>query len=232
MKRKWGLVIGSILVMALLGAGTAWAGQFTSPADKAKVADINKRLAAEKTAIAKKYEQQDMERQAAVRAAAVKPATDEGRGFPRPVKAVVKAFFTFVPSVMVGVYEGVKYIGSSKLENPLSRFCRGVNVGLDQVFGNTMGCAREFVTPWETTEYADPSQLNFIAKETITWGPLAQMLRTGASAAAPACAATGVLGPVAGMCYGGTVATLATTNTAGGYLVGKGVDMAEKAVSK
>ncbi len=227
------LTLGLMMVLTMVfSVGAAGAGQFTSPEAKAKVAAIDKRLAAEKTAIAKKYEQQNLERQAAVRAAVATPAADEGRGFPRPAKAVLKAFFTTIPAIMVGAYEGVKYITSSPLENPLSRFCRGVNVGLDQGFGNVLGCGVEFLTPWQNAEYADPSKLNALASETITWGPLAQMLRTGASAAAPACAAAGVLGPATGMCYGGTVATLGTTNTAGGYLVGKATDMAEKAVFK
>lgn len=247
--RKWlrkGYALGIltvVLAVVFCFAGmAAWAGQFPDQdakiaTAKARSAAANQRAVAEKKQIAERYAKANLERQAAVQAVAVKPVADDGvvpagKGFRRMINAAVKFVFTTPGAAAVGVYEGVKYVGSSKLENPLSRFCRGVNVGFDQFFGNTLGSAAEFVTPWQANEYADPSQLNFIAKETITWGPLAQMLRTGASVAPVACAATNVIGPLAGLTVVETTAVVGGSSVPGGFLVGKAADMAEKKLIK
>jgi len=250
MRRTWVKVIIALMTMVLMmGASAAWAGMFPDQdvkimAARARGLEADRRAAAEKTVIVLKYAQQqrDLERIADVRAAAVtKPAVSDdvvpaGKAFRRFLTTVVGFPFHFVGAGINGFGTGVTSPTSSLLEYLLiPSFCRGVNTAFDQVAEFTVMAAYDTVNygnAFDKVNRADPANLGYVASRTIKWGPLAQTFRTGGSAAAPACAAAGVLAPAAGMCYGGTVATLATANTAGGYAVGKAGDMAEKKLLK
>lgn len=232
--RKWVKVsIIMILAMALLGAGAAWGGMF--PELDKKIADakaqgpiINKRLSKETHAIIDRYaeqakqlrQQQDLERQMEVQAAAT-PAMDDdvvpaGRGFRRMLTGGAKIALTGFGSFVVGGYKGAKYISGSPLETPVSRFCRGANVALDQFFGNMGGSALEMVTPWQTATYADPSKLNPIASRTIQFGPVTQVFRTAGYTTAPVMLATCSLPAIFGVSQAGSMLIY----TSSGYVVG------------
>ncbi len=246
-KRTWIILLTAILIMGLGTAGAAMAGKAMTPDEaiavaKAKSLAIDKARAQKLKEICDRYaaekQQRDMEKRMAAQAAAVAQADDgvvpAGKGFRRALTIGVG----FIPSLVGAGINGFGAGVTSPTDSPLEylllgvpSFCRGVNTSFVQMAEFSVMSGYDTVNygyVFDKTNRANPAQLGYVAEEVITWGPLAQVLLTGGAATAPACAAAGVLAPASGMCYGGTVATLATTNTAGAFLVGKGVNMAEK----
>lgn len=245
----WLLVMFLVTVMLAIGTGAVSAGMFPDldkkiANSKAQELAINKQRAREMKDICDRYakekEQRDLERRAQIQAAVAKPAADDG------VVPAGKPFRKALTSLLgfgmhlggAGIYGGATGL-TSPSDSPLEyllfgvpSFCRGVNTSFDQMAEFTVRSAIDTGNVFDRATCADPSQLGYVASETIKWGPIAQVIRTGASATPAACVAAGVLAPVAGMCYGGTIATLASTNTVGAYFVGKGVDYIERALTR
>lgn len=211
---------------------------------------VDKRLAQETKAIIDRYalekqkrqQQRELAKRMKAQAAAVAQVDDgvvpAGRAFRRAFTALLGLGMHTGGAIINGAGTGVTSPTDSPFEYLLlgvPSLCRGVTTAFGQGAEFTVMSAYDlgnYGNAFDNANRADPAQLGYVASETIKWGPFAQVFLVAGAATAPACAAAGILAPIGGMCYGGTVATLATTNTAGAYLVGKGTDMAEKAVFK
>lgn len=239
MKRKsmWlrGLIM--IMVMAMLGVGAAWAGQFPDQdakmaAAKARSVAANQRAVAEKKEIAEKYAKADLERQAAARALAVKPAASEG-GLPGPVKTLILAPFTTVGTGLMALGEGFKYVTNSPLENPISRVSRAVNTAKSQLLYYPVGVATEFFTGFTANPVKmDPSKLNYLGERAKQRGPVAQMAEMAANVIPPVAASTGIVAPVLGMTVPEMAITTGVVSAVGGIAVGEAFDYGEKKLLK
>jgi hypothetical protein len=234
------LIFGMVfLLVAAFCAAPAWAGMFPDQdakiaAAKAKSIVAGQRAAAEKAAIAKKYEQQDLERRAAVQTAAVtKPAVSEDRGLPSPVKTLILAPFTTVGTTMMALVEGVKYVTKSPLENPVSRICRGVNTAKSQLLYHPVNVAKEFFTGFTgKTDYYDPAKLNWLGERAQKRGPVAQIAETAGTVIPPVAASTGIVAPFLGLTVPEMAITTGAISAVGSIGVGEAFDAAEKKLVK
>ena len=223
--KRVGLVF---LVMALATAlcvGTACA--------KATKAEIEQRLAAEKTAIVQKYAQQNLDRQTAARAMAVKPAVDNGRAMPSPIKTAILTPFVTVGTCLMALGEGFNYVTKSKFETPVSQACRAVNTAKSQLLFHPVNVAKEFLTGFTgNTQYYDPAKLNWLGERAQKRDPIAQMAEFAGTVIPPIAASTGIVAPVLGMTVPEMAIATGAVSAVGSMGVGEAFDAGEKKLVK
>lgn len=241
MKRKLTCFLIMMMAMVLLGAGVARAGMFPAldakmAAARSKSLETDRRAAAEKTVIVLKYaqNQRDLERQAAVRAAAVtKPAVSKDRGLPGPVKTAFLTPFVTVGTGIMALGAGFNYVTKSKFETPASQACRAVNTAKSQLLYHPYNVIKEFLTGFTgNTQYYDPSKLNWLGDRAQKRGPIAQMAEMAANVIPPVAASTGIVAPFLGLTVPEMAITTGAIGAVGGIGVGEAFDAAEKKLVK
>jgi hypothetical protein len=227
MKRTWlKVVVGFLTLVLLMGTGTAaWA--------KATKAEIEQRLVAEKAAIAQRYAQSDLERQAAVRALAVKPAMSEDRGLPSPIKTAFLTPFVTVGTGLVALGEGFNYVTKSKFETLISQACRAGNTMKSQMLYHPINVVTEFFTGFTgNTQYYNPTKLNWLGERAKKRGPISQMAEMAGTVIPPTMVATGVTAPFLGLTFGEMFIVDGAISAVGSIGVGEAFDAAEKGLIK
>lgn len=158
---------------------------------------------------------------------------DKGRGFPRPLKALVLAIPTTVGALMVGAVEGVTHPTTSPLEYlVVPSFCRGINTAITQGGTNLVQLGREVLTPWGNIAYANPELLYPSALRVMAWYPLAQMAATAAYMVPIGLTATSGLVAFDGVSQTGGVLIAGSMGGVSGFGVGEFVNAVEKPVTK
>ena len=150
--------------------------------------------------------------------------------------APVKVAFSPLTAVAYGIM-ALRSPTSSPLEYlVVPSICRGINTAKNHFIQTLGGGALDMVTaPFgaKGTTYAPVmGEMGVLAERTMKRGPIANVLETAASATPAACVGAGVLAPIAGVSYGGTVAILGTTVPVAATAVGEGAGMAEDAATK
>lgn len=214
------LILGMVLMLAVVfGTGAAGAEKFVFGQHAAQMAAYDAQMAGLKA-------------KTAVAVQASKDAYARQDKWMAPIKMVTCP----LPAIGYGIL-ALRSPTKSPLEYlVIPSICRGVNTAKNYMIQNLGGGALDIITVLfedKGTTYAPVmGEIGVLGERTMKRGPIAQIIETGASATPAACAAAGVLAPIAGVSYGGTVAILGTTVPVAATVVGEAAGMAEKKIVK
>jgi hypothetical protein len=242
--RKWlrkGYEVGILsvaFVLVFCFSGVSGAGQFPNLDAKtaaawAKSIKADQRAEAEKAAIAKKYEQEKLKRQAAKVTVPQPAAKDGGRAMPSPIKTAILTPFVTVGTGIMALGAGWDYVTASMLETPVSRACRAGNTAKNQLLYHPYNVMKEFLTGFTgDTQYYDPSKLNWLGERAKKRGPIAQMAEFAGTTIPPIAASTGIVAPVLAMTVPEMAIATGVVSSVGSVGVGEAFDAAEKILVK
>jgi len=225
MKRIWLKVICCMVALMMLGAGAASAGQFVFGQHAKQMAEYDAQMAVLKA-----------------KTAEATKAREAAEAWQDKCMAPLKMVVWPLPAIGYGIQAlryrlpGVGDPTNSPLEYAVvPSVCRGVNTAKNYGIQNIFGGVLDLVTiPFgDKTNYAPRmNEMGILAKRTMERGPIANILETAASATPAACVGAGVLAPISGVSFGGTVAIFGTTVPVAATAVGEAAGAAEKAVLK